>query len=103
MFKVPSNAEHPTFDATFTVGFFRWLTSSRDERVEWARRRNAASKAVLDGKLAVIDAEAAENKARYQALKAELEAERAAGGSEQYKAAKARLAQRFAHYRHRSL
>jgi hypothetical protein len=45
MLRVPVNAARPTFDETVKVGFFSWLTSSRADRQEWARRRNAAAKA----------------------------------------------------------
>lgn len=44
MFRVPSNPQHPTFDDTFNVGFFQWLTSKKPDRLEWQRRRNAAAK-----------------------------------------------------------
>jgi len=47
MFRVPNSAEAPTFDATTTISFWRWLTSSRAERDEWMRRRNVASKLAL--------------------------------------------------------
>lgn len=43
MFRVPSNADAPTFDDTFKVGFFRWLSSKGVERIEWQRRRNMAA------------------------------------------------------------
>lgn len=43
MFRVPSDPVRPTFDQTEKVGFFRWLTSGKDERREWMRRRNAAA------------------------------------------------------------
>jgi len=43
MFRVPSDPHNPTYDATFKVGFMRWLTSSGAERREWARRRNTAA------------------------------------------------------------
>lgn len=43
MFRVPSSATAPTFDDVFKVSFGRWLTSSKADRVEWARRRNAAA------------------------------------------------------------
>ncbi|GAA3765610.1 hypothetical protein [Micromonospora maritima] len=43
MFRVPSDPNRPTFDHTFQVGFFRWLTSKKPERLEWQRRRNAAA------------------------------------------------------------
>lgn len=42
MFRVPNSADNPTYDDTFKVGFWRWLTSSAADRKEWARRRNAA-------------------------------------------------------------
>jgi hypothetical protein len=41
--RVPTDPTNPTYDQTFTVGFWRWLTSSAAERKEWARRRNAAT------------------------------------------------------------
>lgn len=41
--RVPSDADNPTFDQTFNVGFTQWLTSKAAERKEWARRRNAAA------------------------------------------------------------
>lgn len=44
MFRVPASADAPTFDHTFKVGFFRWLSSNGTERIEWARRRNAAAR-----------------------------------------------------------
>jgi len=44
MFRVPANAENPSFDDTFAVSTRRWLTSSAADRTEWARRRNAAAK-----------------------------------------------------------
>lgn len=40
--RVPTDPDNPTYDQTFKVGFWRWLTSSASERKEWARRRNAA-------------------------------------------------------------
>lgn len=43
MFRVPSDPQHPTFDQTFNVGFWRWLLSKKHDRVEWARRRNTAA------------------------------------------------------------
>jgi len=44
MFRVPSDPHNPSFDATFKVGFWHWLFSKKQDRVEWARRRNAAAK-----------------------------------------------------------
>lgn len=44
MFRVPSSHANPTFDETFNVGFFRWLTSRSADRHEWTRRRNAAAR-----------------------------------------------------------
>jgi len=43
MFRVPQDSERPTFDHTFKVGFFRWLTSKGVDRVEWMRRRRIAA------------------------------------------------------------
>jgi hypothetical protein len=43
MFRVPTNAEAPTFDHTFKVGFMQWLTSNGVERIEWMRRRREAA------------------------------------------------------------
>lgn len=43
MFRVPVDADAPTFDQVTKVGFFKWLTSSKAERSEWMRRRNAAA------------------------------------------------------------
>ena len=43
MFRVPKDSEKPTFDHTFKVGFFRWLTSKGGDRVEWMRRRRIAA------------------------------------------------------------
>ena len=43
MFRVPTDPYAPTFDHTEKVTFWRWFTSKRAERVEWARRRNAAA------------------------------------------------------------
>lgn len=42
--RVPSNPAYPTFDETYDVGFVQWLKSTKDERKEWGRRRNAAAK-----------------------------------------------------------
>lgn len=42
MFRVPINPTTPTFNDTFKVGFFRWLTSKAPQRQEWRRRRDAA-------------------------------------------------------------
>jgi hypothetical protein len=47
--RVPTSATEPTFDQTFRVGFWRWLTSSKPDRAEWARRRNAAAEAARRG------------------------------------------------------
>jgi hypothetical protein len=44
MFRVPVSGEEPTFDDTFKVSFWKWLTSKSGERREWAARRNAAAK-----------------------------------------------------------
>jgi hypothetical protein len=49
MFRVPTNLDHPTFDHTFKVGFIRWLKSTKAEREEWQRRRNAAAAKAKEG------------------------------------------------------
>jgi hypothetical protein len=41
MFRVPADADDPTFDRTEKISVRRWLTSSRAERMEWKRRRKA--------------------------------------------------------------
>jgi hypothetical protein len=43
MFRVPVDAEDPTFDRTEKISVRRWLTSGRAERTEWKRRRNVAA------------------------------------------------------------
>jgi hypothetical protein len=43
MFRVPSDPREPSFDVTQKVGFFRWLTSTKTDRIEWRRRRDAAA------------------------------------------------------------
>ncbi|MFG2056669.1 hypothetical protein ACGFI9_21865 [Micromonospora sp. NPDC048930] len=43
MFRVPVDPNHPTFDHTFTVTIGQWLTSRKQQRVEWMRRRNEAA------------------------------------------------------------
>ncbi|MEU1761686.1 hypothetical protein [Micromonospora sp. NPDC005652] len=47
MFRVPTDPATPTFDHTFKVSFWQWLTSKKPERVEWMRRRNAAAKVAM--------------------------------------------------------
>ena len=42
--RVPNDPVEPSFDQTFRVGFWAWLTSSKTDRVEWARRRNVAAR-----------------------------------------------------------
>lgn len=44
MFRVPVSAEAPTFDDTFKVSFWRWLTSHAGQRKEWMQRRTAAAR-----------------------------------------------------------
>jgi hypothetical protein len=66
MFRVPVDAAAPTFDATFKVGWWRWLTSSRADRVEWARRRNAAAQLAGANLRQRTSTAAAEAKARYE-------------------------------------
>ena len=48
MFRVPTSADQPSFDHTEKISFMRWFTSSKAERLEWARRRNAAAKLAAD-------------------------------------------------------
>jgi hypothetical protein len=43
-FRVPSDPDNPTFDDTFEVNTRQWMTSSKADRLEWQRRRNAAAK-----------------------------------------------------------
>jgi hypothetical protein len=43
MFRVPVDAESPTFDDVFKVSFWRWLTSRAADRHEWRRRRDTAA------------------------------------------------------------
>jgi hypothetical protein len=69
MFRVPTDPTHPSFDQTFKVGFFRWLRSSKVDRLEWRRRRNAAAELAGEHQRAAIterrrrlDAEAADRK-----------------------------------------
>lgn len=44
MFRVPRSPISPTFDDTFTVSFWQWLTSTKAERADWAARRNCAAR-----------------------------------------------------------
>ena len=55
MFQVPEDFETPTFDHTFKVGFVRWLKSTKAEREEWARRRNAAAAEAKEGQDTRVD------------------------------------------------
>jgi hypothetical protein len=50
MFRVPADADRPTFDYTFPVSFSRWLTSTAADRREWTRRRNAATRAATSNR-----------------------------------------------------
>ncbi|WP_326564543.1 hypothetical protein [Micromonospora peucetia] len=52
MFRVPSDPARPTFDHTFKVGFFQWLTSNKTNRQEWQRRRNAAAQTARENQVA---------------------------------------------------
>lgn len=56
MFRVPQDADRPTFDHTFKVGFGRWLTSSGRDRREWGRRRNAAARLATQNQQGRFDA-----------------------------------------------
>jgi hypothetical protein len=49
MFRVPTDPTRPSFDHTTKVGFFRWLRSSKADRVEWQRRRDAAAELARQG------------------------------------------------------
>jgi hypothetical protein len=66
MFRVPIDSAESTFDDTFKVSFWRWLTSRKPERVEWMRRRNAAAEKAREGQnargRAAIDAWAERHK-----------------------------------------
>jgi hypothetical protein len=42
LLRVPASAEHPSFDQLERVTFWRWLTSSKSDRLEWTRRRKLA-------------------------------------------------------------
>jgi hypothetical protein len=44
MFRVPADPANPTFDETTKVSFWQWFTSSKADRKEWQRRRNAGAK-----------------------------------------------------------
>jgi hypothetical protein len=55
VFRVPSDPTRPTFDQTFNVGFWRWLTSSKADRAEWERRRNEAAELARQGQADRID------------------------------------------------
>jgi hypothetical protein len=70
MFRVPTDAQNPTFDNTTKIGFFKWLTSSKTDRIEWARRRNAAAQTARTNTNTKVDAWAEQKKAE-QAAKRE--------------------------------
>lgn len=42
MFRVPVDPHRPSYDSTFTVTFWQWLTSHKAQRMEWVRRRKIA-------------------------------------------------------------
>lgn len=44
MFKVPSDPANPTYTDAYTVTFWQWLTSTKRDRNEWRRRRDAATR-----------------------------------------------------------
>lgn len=44
MYRVPIDPDHPHMALSYKVSFWRWLTSSREEREEHARRRNLATR-----------------------------------------------------------
>lgn len=43
MFRVPTDTHKPTFDDTMNISFWRWLTSSVNERRFWKMMRNMAA------------------------------------------------------------
>lgn len=76
MFKVPRDPQNPSYDDTFTVGFWKWLTSSGNDRKEWQRRKNAAihtSRSVryTQGKAEEASQKADEARARKEARRSE--------------------------------
>jgi hypothetical protein len=56
MFRVPVSGEEPTFDDTFKISFWRWLTSKSAERREWFNRRRAGSKLAAANQIKRFDA-----------------------------------------------
>lgn len=43
MFRVPKDLVWPTFDDVAKISFWRWLTSSKSERIQWKSLRNRAA------------------------------------------------------------
>lgn len=66
MFRVPSNAEVPTFDETFKVGFWRWFTSKKAERHEWMTRRNIAARLAAENQRARTKQAIADRQERFE-------------------------------------
>jgi hypothetical protein len=78
MFRVPSDADAPSFDQTFKVGFMGWLTSSAADRREWQVRRQIATRLQADQAKARRDAKYQPQLAELRARSAEIRAEIAA-------------------------
>jgi hypothetical protein len=76
VFRVPADADHPTFDDTFEVSTRKWMTSSKADRQEWERRRNLAAQTAQAGQEQRIGEWTAERSAR---VKAKRQAKRDAG------------------------
>lgn len=88
MFRVPVSAAQPTFDDVVKVSFWGWLTSSKDDRMEWMRLRNEAAKtagdnqtaraqAAVDNKAAEIEAKLTEQRIAHEAKLADKAARKA--------------------------
>ena len=71
MFRVPADPTNPSFDHTFKVGFFGLLRSSKADRAEWARRRNAAAKLAEQHQNARAEAWAERKRAEHEERKRE--------------------------------
>lgn len=44
VFRVPTDPNNPTYDSTYKVSFWEWLTSTKRERQLWRIRRDAAAR-----------------------------------------------------------
>ncbi len=53
MFKVPLSADQETLEPCETISFWRWLTSSKAQRADWAHRKSTVfgrrGQAAIDG------------------------------------------------------